>query len=78
MPGMAEELVVQERPDQGPHLARIALDLLRFVHPVDQDDDARVAQRVEHALRTCAAARIVPRRRRARPWAAAGRPARSA
>ena len=48
--GVAEELVVEERPDESPHLPRIALDLLGFIHPVDQDDDALVAQGIENAL----------------------------
>ena len=47
MPGMAEELVVEQRPDQGPHLAGVALDLLGLVDAVDQDDDPGVAERVE-------------------------------
>ena len=47
---VAEELVVQQRPDQGAHLAGVALDLLGLVDPVDQHDDAGVTQRVEHAL----------------------------
>ena len=49
-PRMPQELVVEQRPDQGAHLARVALDLLRLVDPVDQDDDPRVAERVQHRL----------------------------
>src|SRR5271157_1697161 len=45
-----EKLVIQQRPDQGAHLAWIALDLLRFIDPVDQHDDAAVPKGVEHAL----------------------------
>ena len=47
---MAEELVVEQGPDQGAHLARVALDHLGLVHAVDQDDDPGVAERGEHAL----------------------------
>jgi hypothetical protein len=47
---VAEELVVQQRPDQGAHLAGVALDLLRLVDPIDQDDDPRVAQGVQDPL----------------------------
>ena len=42
--------MVEQRPDQRPHLARVALDLLRLVDAVDQDDDPAVAERLEHAL----------------------------
>ena len=77
-PGMPEELVVEQRPDQGAHLAGVALDLLGLVDPVDQDDDPRVAERLEHGLElaeqlvTLLAAGLAPRS------AAAGPPARSA
>ena len=41
-PRVAEELVIQQRPDERAHLAGIALDLLGFVDPIDQDDHAAV------------------------------------
>src|SRR5271165_4522571 len=47
---MTQKLVIQERPDQGTHLARVALDLLRFIDPVNQHDDAAIAETAEHSL----------------------------
>ena len=49
--GVAEELVVQERPDERSHLTGITLDLLGLVHTIDQDDDASETQRVENSLK---------------------------
>src|SRR5271170_6337177 len=48
--GVSQALVVQERPDERAHLAGITLDLLRLIHTIDQDDDAREAQRMEDSL----------------------------
>ena len=44
IPAMPQELVIEKRPHQGPHLAWVALDELGLVDPVDQHDDPRVAE----------------------------------
>ncbi len=77
-PGMPQELVVEQGPHQGAHLAGVALDQLGLVDPVDQDDDPRVAERVQAPPGTCGAARNAPRRRLGRWTAAAGRRSRRA
>ena len=50
MPGWRRNLWSRSGQIRARILRGIALDLLRLVDPVDQDDDARVAQRVEDAL----------------------------
>ena len=49
--GVPQEFVVEKRPDERPHLSRIALDLLRLIDAIDQDDDSRIAQRMENRLK---------------------------
>ena len=70
--------MVQQRPDQGPHLARVALDLLRLVDPVDQDDDAGVAEGAQDPLELAQQLVALLAPVLGQPSAAAGRPARSA
>ena len=50
MPGLLEELVVEHRPHEGPHLLDGAGDQVRLVDAVDQHDDAVAAERLQHAL----------------------------
>ena len=47
---MLEELVVEHRPEQGPHLLGRAVDQVRLVDAIDEDHDAGVAERAQNAL----------------------------
>ncbi len=47
---MAEECVIEKRPDERAHLARVSFDELRLVDAVDQNDDPDIAERAEHRL----------------------------
>ena len=48
--GLLQELVVEHRPDEGPHPLDRAGDQVRLVDAIDQHDDAVAAERFQHAL----------------------------